>query len=99
MIIECKFLSYDADDFRKNRVAYNDDPYNAPSILTPGAVDFSDVSSIRQDEDSLLGKKSGELTYICMKSGLSHVVDIPTHKALEYLRKSRTKGLQLLNGN
>lgn len=77
MIIYCNFLTYDLEDFEENKIQYDNNVGNAPSVLIPGAVDLCDISSIKAEEDKFLKKKLGELSSIAMKNGLLHIIDIP----------------------
>ncbi len=91
MIIRCNFLTYDSDDFEDNRVTYGDDPSKAPSILTPGAIDLSEIHSVTADSDRMLNKKLGQLTSVAMKSGITHVIDIPTELLIEAWAKVKNQ--------
>lgn len=85
MIIACNFITYDVGDFEENKIAYRDDINNAPSLLTPGAIDVSEVCSVIANADDHLNLKLGQASSVHMKSGYVHVVDVPTKRMIDLM--------------
>ncbi len=97
MIVHCNFVTYDTDDYNDNKISYDNDINKAPSILTPGAIDLSEIASIMADCDSSLNKELGQICSVSMKSGIVHVIDIPLEVLLSAWVKTRDRQKVNLN--